>query len=53
MVDIPNYHFRDDGLALWEAIRNYVEDVIDIFYQTDEDVQKDHELQEWDREIYM
>ena len=52
MADIPNYHFRDDGLALWFAIRNYVDDVINIFYQTDEDVQEDLELQEWDFEVH-
>ena len=50
--EIPNYHFRDDGLALWKAIRSYVEDVINVFYETDEDVQEDHELQEWEMEIY-
>ena len=52
VAEIPNYHFRDDGLALWEAIRNYVVDVINIFYQTDEDVKEDQEIQEWEMEVY-
>ena len=53
VADIPNYHFRDDGLALWDAIRVYVEEVVNIFYLTDEDVKEDHELQEWELEVYM
>ena len=50
--DIPNYHFRDDGLELWFAIRNYVDSVVNIFYHTDKDVQQDYELQEWEMEIF-
>lgn len=52
MKDIPNYHFRDDGMELWKAIKKYVEDIINIFYQTDEDVKEDQELQDWDLEVY-
>ena len=44
--NVPNYHFRDDAMALWCAIEEYVRDVIDIFYQTDEDVENDCELQQ-------
>ena len=50
--DLPNYHFRDDGLQLWFAIRSYVDSVVDIFYHTDIDVQQDYELQEWETEIF-
>ena len=50
--DIPNYHFRDDGLEIWFAIRNYVDSVINIFYHTDQDILLDHELQEWEMEIF-
>ena len=49
--EIPNYHFRDDGLTLWKSIRNYVENVIHIFYESDQDVHEDCELQEWISEI--
>ena len=52
VVDIPNYHFRDDGLEHWFAIRSYVDNVVDLFYHTDEDVQQDYELQEWETEIF-
>ena len=49
--DLPNYHFRDDGLDLWKAITTYVEEVVDIFYLEDDDVIKDEEIQEWRGEI--
>ena len=50
--DIPNYHFRDDGLDIWFAIRGYVDEVVNIFYNTNKDVQDDYELQEWEMEIF-
>ena len=49
---IPNYHFRDDGLDIWFAIRGYVDEVVNIFYSTNKDVQEDYELQEWEMEIF-
>ena len=52
VADIPNYHFRDDGLEIWFAIRTYVDNVINIFYETDKDVQEDFELQDWEKEIF-
>ena len=51
MSDIPNYHYRDDGLKLWSAISTYVADVIDVFFKNDRDVKEDVELQECVSEI--
>ena len=52
MADFPSYHFREDGLKLWEAIKNYVDDIINIFYLSNEEVLSDWELQEWVGEVY-
>ena len=30
------YHNRDAALALWDAIEDYVDDIIDDFFQNDE-----------------
>ena len=49
---LPNYHFRDDGLNLWNAIKEYVTDIINIFYMSDEDVQQDLDIQDWIGSIY-
>ena len=52
MADIPSYHFRDDGLKLWGAIKDYAEDIVNVFYISNEDVVADWELQGWVEEIY-
>ena len=52
VADIPNYHFCKDGLKLWNAIKDYVYDVINVFYETDKDVEEDDELQDWDNDVY-
>ena len=49
--DLPNYFARDDGLELWHVVKQYVKDVVDIFYESDNDVQSDEELKRWIKEI--
>jgi arachidonate 15-lipoxygenase len=44
---LPHYPFRDDGLLIWEAIAGYVKEYIEIYYQSDDDVKNDYELQAW------
>ena len=51
VMDLPNYFARDDGLELWNTIKQYVQKVVDIFYLRDEDVMEDRELSEWMKEI--
>ena len=33
---LRNYHYRDDALALWDAIEDYVGDVVERYYEGDE-----------------
>ena len=33
---LKNYHYRDDALDLWDAVEDYVDDIIGEFYETDE-----------------
>ena len=55
-VDDPSklqeYYYRDDGLALWEAIQKFVSEMVGIFYRSDEDVKKDDEVQNWIIDVY-
>ena len=44
---LPNYHYRDDGFKIWDAIEEYVQKIIDIFYKSDTDVKEDPELKDW------
>ncbi|VVA96610.1 unnamed protein product [Arabis nemorensis] len=40
-----------DRLDVWSAIESWVQDYIFLYYKTDEDVQNDHELQAWWKEL--
>lgn len=49
---LPGYYYRDDGLKIFGAIEEYVSGVVKTFYQNDEDVIADTELQNWVGDIY-
>ncbi|CAG5893767.1 unnamed protein product [Menidia menidia] len=51
VCQLPNYFHRDHSLMLWEAIQSFVSGMVSLYYQTDQDVQKDSELQAWVRDI--
>ncbi|KAL2096944.1 hypothetical protein ACEWY4_006151 [Coilia grayii] len=52
LENVPNYYYRDDGINLWNIINKYVGGVLQYYYKSDEDVQKDTELQRWIMEIF-
>lgn len=43
---------RDDALCMWNAISDFIREVMQFFYQKDDDVSKDHELQSWMMDIH-
>ena len=49
---LPNYHYRDDGILIWNAIESYVTEIINIFYKSDNDVKEDTELQHWAHDVH-
>ena len=49
---LPGYYYRDDGLKIFAALENFVTDVVDLFYSSDEDVKSDTELQAWAEDIH-
>lgn len=51
--DIPYYFYRDDGLLVWEAIRTFTAEVINIYYESDQVVVEDQELQDFVKDVYM
>ncbi|XP_067303819.1 polyunsaturated fatty acid 5-lipoxygenase-like [Pseudorasbora parva] len=51
MEDVPKYYYRDDGMKIWETIHCFVTDVVEIYYDSDEAVQKDEEIQEFVKDI--
>ena len=50
--NLPNYYFRDDATLIWNAINEYINDIINIFYDSDDQVRDDPEIKEWWNEIY-
>ena len=39
-VKLPHFYYRDDALRLWGAIRDFVSEIVSIYYQSNEDIQK-------------
>eukprot|EP01038_Epipyxis_sp_PR26KG_P009353 gene9353-12603_t len=46
--DSPLYYpYRDDSKLIWDAIHQWTSDFVDAFYESNEDVQNDNDLQTW------
>ncbi len=45
---LPGYYYRDDGLKIFGAIQDFVGNIVHAFYQTNDDVISDGELQSWE-----
>ncbi|KAL3828152.1 hypothetical protein ACJIZ3_016954 [Penstemon smallii] len=50
-LTIEDYPYANDGLLLWDAIKQWVTDYVTYYYQEPSLVQSDSELQEWWKEI--
>ncbi|MGO1052619.1 lipoxygenase family protein [Crossiella sp. CA198] len=48
---LPHYPYRDDGLLVWQAIQDWVQEFVALYYRDDADVRADHELQSWAAEV--
>lgn len=41
---LPNYHYRDDNLALFFIIEKFIRGYVELYYDSDEDVERDSEV---------
>ncbi|QLE83995.1 lipoxygenase [Shewanella sp. Scap07] len=48
---LPNYPYRDDALLIWEAINQWLNQYVNIYYQHDSDVIGDTELAAWTADV--
>ncbi|KAJ8045756.1 Arachidonate 5-lipoxygenase [Holothuria leucospilota] len=46
---LPNYHYRDDALLLYDVILKYATTIVKGHYESSEKIVDDYELQEWAR----
>ena len=49
---LPGYYYRDNGLKIWQAMEEYVQDIVNLFYDCDDDVKRDIEIQNWAQDIH-
>ncbi|XP_041645657.1 polyunsaturated fatty acid 5-lipoxygenase-like isoform X2 [Cheilinus undulatus] len=49
--EVPMYFYRDDGYKVWDAIESFMSDVVNIYYKSDEMVQKDEEIQAFVKDV--
>jgi len=48
---LPIYPYRDDGQRIWDAIYQWVEEYLGLFYGSDRSVEEDEQLQNWAKEL--
>ncbi|MEM7066712.1 MAG: lipoxygenase family protein [Cyanobacteria bacterium P01_B01_bin.77] len=48
---LPIYPYRDDSILIWDAIHDWVENYLQIYYADDTVVQQDTLLQAWAQEL--
>ncbi|XP_059482281.1 polyunsaturated fatty acid 5-lipoxygenase-like [Neocloeon triangulifer] len=48
---LPYYPYRDDGLPLFEIIKKYVTNIVNYYYDSDEKLERDYEVQNWCKEM--
>lgn len=49
--ELPYYFYRDDGIRVWEAIKGFVSDVVSIYYNSEETLQNDEEIQAFVKDV--
>ncbi|XP_043929575.1 polyunsaturated fatty acid lipoxygenase ALOX15B-like [Protopterus annectens] len=50
--DLKNYYYKEDGMQLWNAINEFVNNFVDCFYKTDDEVKQDSDVQNWIKEVF-
>ncbi|ESA37397.1 lipoxygenase [Leptolyngbya sp. Heron Island J] len=48
---LPIYPYRDDSILIWDAIHDWAENYLSLYYANDAAVQQDNALQAWAQEL--
>ncbi|XP_062849636.1 polyunsaturated fatty acid lipoxygenase ALOX12-like [Trichomycterus rosablanca] len=51
VTKLKNYYYRDHALMLWDAIHNFVSSMVSLYYNSDQEVEQDSELQAWIKDV--
>uniref|UniRef100_A0ACD5YID3 Uncharacterized protein n=1 Tax=Avena sativa TaxID=4498 RepID=A0ACD5YID3_AVESA len=51
VLTIKDYPYANDGLLIWNSIKQWGYDYVNVYYRSDEDVIGDEELQAWWEEV--
>ncbi|KAJ8375127.1 hypothetical protein SKAU_G00057070 [Synaphobranchus kaupii] len=51
--NLKNFHYRDDGMDIWDAIYEFVHEVVYAYYKSDDAIFQDKELQDMVNSIYL
>ncbi|WP_298772800.1 lipoxygenase family protein [uncultured Shewanella sp.] len=49
---LPYFPYRDDGLKVWHAIAQWSENYVYLYYESDDEVITDNEIQAWHNEVH-
>ncbi|XP_045820948.1 linoleate 13S-lipoxygenase 2-1, chloroplastic-like [Trifolium pratense] len=50
-LTIEDYPYANDGLVLWDALKSWITDYVNIYYKESRNVESDKEIQAWWDEI--
>ncbi|XP_047081170.1 lipoxygenase 2.3, chloroplastic-like [Lolium rigidum] len=50
-LTIKDYPYANDGLQIWDCIKQWATDYVNIYYKSDDDITGDQELQAWWEEV--
>jgi lipoxygenase len=50
-LTIKDYPYANDGLLIWNCIKQWASDYLSVYYNSDEDITGDEELQAWWDEV--
>jgi arachidonate 15-lipoxygenase len=51
VASLTHYPYRDDGMLVWSALREWISGFTEAFYTSDAEVRADRELQLWAAEV--
>ncbi|XP_067879849.1 polyunsaturated fatty acid 5-lipoxygenase-like isoform X2 [Heterodontus francisci] len=49
--ELKGYYYKDDSLLIWSAIHKFVTNIVMFYYENDQEVMDDAELQAWIKDL--